>query len=480
LRHLSVVGWLAEISAGLCFPAALVRSRVRKIKEKGGKVKPIIDVHAHVFNARDIPTQGYLSSRKSKGIMEGLLSRLLVPRIARCLRHPQDSPLACWIVTEIVCAMMGPPYRGWAKTLSKPVVDITSEMLETYPGISLFVPLMIDFEYWFDDSPDTDIRDQIDRVFRCVVLASQGRIHPFVPFDPARQIAWEKGLTSPGGGPEPHNSLEMVKDAVENKGFIGVKLYNALGYRPLNNASVDQERTKIPLHREMCYTRAMTGQDFDRVLTELYDYCADNGVPITAHCLMDGIESYPKASFDFARAGFWRDVLDDARYKDSLHVNLAHFGWHQSEGYGGDKGWTKEICRMMSDYPHLYTDVSHHRCLSPRNRRQFKNDYVQMREDFGGSWSQIKEKILFGIDWHVIKRVSGFPNFQQRYVEVLSHDGLYTPSDIDDFLGGNAMRFLGLLSGNPNWQRLKDFYAAEGVPHPDWFPPSASPQSPGP
>lgn len=36
-----------------------------------------------------------------------------------------------------------------------------------------------------------------------------------------------------------------------------------------------------------------TGQQFDQVLTELYDYSEKEQVPITAHCVSDGIEAYP-------------------------------------------------------------------------------------------------------------------------------------------------------------------------------------------
>jgi predicted TIM-barrel fold metal-dependent hydrolase len=299
-------------------------------------------------------------------------------------------------------------------------------------------------------------------------LPGKGRIHPFVPFDPARELAHRKGLDCPDGGPEKHSSLALVKDAIEHRGFIGVKVYNSLGYKPFNNAEVDEKRHNIRLHENKGYADALTGRDYDEVLSELYDYCVENEVPITAHCVMDGIESYPRASFDFCKATFWREVLDQDRYKD-LRVNLAHFGWSPAYGYDGAGSWVQDICRMVTEYKHLYTDVSHHHVLTTRDRRRFKQDYAKMRADAGDRWPELKSKILFGIDWHVTKRVRNFERFQEAYATVLEEGASYTSEDMDQFLSGNAMRFLGLEQGGKNRQRLTEFYQVRGIDPPAWF-----------
>jgi predicted TIM-barrel fold metal-dependent hydrolase len=455
-------------------------------KRQDKKTKPIvIDVHAHVFSARDIPLAGYLHSRRRSGLLEKLLSPLVVPSIANCLRqnNPDNRNPTCNISIEIACAVMGREYREWAEALSQENVDIAAEMVATFGGIDLFVPLMIDYEYWFSRpwyaggmdrragektrGFPTDIKEQIDLVYDRIVLPYNGRIHPFAPFCPARELAYRKGLRRPDGrGVEKHSSLELVKDAIDEKGFIGVKLYNALGYKPLGNATVEKERGRIKLHKRRGYHKDITGQEYDSVLQELYDYCQEEGIPITAHCVMDGIESYPKASYDFGQAAFWREVLHDY---GELFVNLAHFGWHESQGYAGKDGWSRDICRMMVDFDHLYSDVSHHGVLSHRGQRRFREDYAEMQKDWSANWSQIKQKILFGIDWHVIKRVRGFQGFQKRYVEILRHNGLYTEREIEDFLGGNAVRFLGLLPGGKTRQRLAAFYREKDIAPPKWF-----------
>lgn len=411
-------------------------------------MKPIIDVHEHIFNARDIPLKGYLFSRKDEGAMERWLRRF-IPFVIYCIRVIPISKKKEKIYKKILCKLVldtlflimgnqGRQYRIWAKTLSRKVIYIAKEMIKTYDkdGIDLYVPLMIDYEYWFESTKDTPLKKQIEDIYNYIVIPYKGRIHPFVPFDPARELAYQNGMLNPDKEPEQDGSMKLVKNAIENKGFIGVKLYNSLGYKPLDNKTVDEKRRKkIKLHKKMGYDK-FTGDKYDEVLSELYKYCSDNRVPITAHCVMDGIESYPKASYDFGQALFWNDVLD--RYKD-LHLNLAHFGWNSRLSYHDNRNWIKGICQMLINHKNLYTDVSHHRVISDRYGQRFKSDYEAIRRDWSNyngidGWSMIKKKLLFGIDWHVIKRVKNFEYFKEKYLDVLKHKNLFTDKEIDNFL----------------------------------------------
>jgi predicted TIM-barrel fold metal-dependent hydrolase len=456
-------------------------------------MKPVIDVHTHIFNARDIPAEGYLRSREPIYLIEKLLGlcglkSILIPSIAKCLREKLDREKKenilsnrCKLTMAVVYAGLGQQYKEWADTLSKEVIDITKEMINTYQKdkIDLYVPLMVDYEYWFKNTPDNSIKEQIEHIYNNIVLPYKGKIHPFVAFDPAREIAFRKHMLNPDRKPELYGSLQLVKDAIENKGFIGVKLYNAMGYKPFNNETVDDKRRRrIGLHKKMGY-HIFKGEEYDEVLSELYDYCVDNQVPITTHCGMYGIESYHNASFDFGQAVFWHEVLSQKKYKD-LHLNLAHFGWCQQHRYHGNKGWVKDICEMLTEYEYLFTDVAHHSVLLEKNNRRFKSDYEDMRRDWSDyrgkdCWSKIKKKILFGIDWHIIKRVKKFEQFKDKYVKILKHRNLFTNEEIDDFLGGNAVKFLGLLpkagkrKKDGNWERLKKFYKNHKIDPPKWF-----------
>jgi predicted TIM-barrel fold metal-dependent hydrolase len=474
-------------------------------------MNPVIDVHEHIFRGRDIPLKGYLLSRSYEEWTIRLFAPILFPIIEKIIRGEIKGPLAKWI-EDFAVNNMGQGYRRWVEILTmRDVGEITAKLAETFvkDRIDLYIPLMIDFDYWFKDPRPVSIAEQIETVYRKVVLPYKGRIHPFAPFDPARELAYRAGMPAPSdpddSPPEKFSSLELAKEAVRRKGFIGVKVYNTLGYRPLGNAVVDDKRRWIFKRNGRGRYTAFTGEQFDEVLTELYEFCEREEVPITAHCVSNGIEAYPGASFDFADPKYWRPVLD--RYP-RLHLNLAHFGWNDPAGYfprerwaflrrpfrwmreraggrsdgdrkaaGSQKGagtWVGEICAMMEKYEFLFADVAHHMVMEDADIPKFQASYREMTADFPGV---IPSRLLFGIDWHVITRVDRFTEFKERYVQVLSGGNVFDEGQMEKFFGGNALHFLGLLPPGTrskagwtgNRKRLRAFYKRKNLREPAWF-----------
>ena len=129
---------------------------------------------------------------------------------------------------------------------------------------------------------------------------------------------------------------------------------------------------------------------------------------------------------------------------------------------------------MMERFPRLYTDVAHHEILGCRQERRFAKDYRAINRDFRGL---VQKRLLFGMDWHVIVRLRRFRRFKSTYVRVLHRRRGWTDEQIHDFLGGNALRFLGLLpldtptaeGWTGNRMRLGDYYASNGIQPPRWF-----------
>jgi hypothetical protein len=107
-----------------------------------------------------------------------------------------------------------------------------------------------------------------------------------------------------------------------------------------------------------------------------------------------------------------------------------------------------------------------------------------MLADFPGL---IPARLLFGIDWHIITRVDCFTEFKERYVRVLSNGGIFTGGEMEDFFGGNALHFLGLLPPGTrsmagwtgNRKRLRAFYKRENIREPKWFQATDKPGSAG-
>jgi predicted TIM-barrel fold metal-dependent hydrolase len=473
---------------------------------------PVIDIHAHVFRGRDIPLKGYLLSRTYPEWYVRLLAPVLFTVIEAAVRGESHG----WfvnLVKQVTFAYTGKNYRHWADILSLGDMGETTRLMFNefkQDRIDLSVPLMVDFEYGFKHSRKLQpIVEQIDAMYRDTVLPFKGRVHPFAPFDPTRELAYRARLPGPGesdGGPrEKYSSLEAAKEAVRNKGFIGIKVYNPLGYRPLGNAIVDSQRRRIFRRNGMPRYEVFSGEQYDEVLSDLYRYCQREEVPITGHCTHDGIEAYPQASFDFASPRYWCAVLE--RYP-RLHVNLAHFGWSRPEEYAtaprqffydrpwqafqrqitgspgraadspdgreGPVHWVREIAEMLTRYPNLYVDVAHHPVTDDQNILKYREAYAAMCRDFP---DVIQKRLLFGIDWHVIARVENYTEFKDRYRRVLEEGKIFDKQQMRDFMGWNALRFLGILPPSSkdkrrwskNWKRLKSFYRKNRVRLPQWF-----------
>jgi len=78
-----------------------------------------------------------------------------------------------------------------------------------------------------------------------------GQLFAMVPFDPRR----------PDG-------LDFVKEAIEEGGFTGVKIYSRCGWMPMNNREIYGDKL---------------GKKLDDRLHELYEYLTDNDLPILNH-----------------------------------------------------------------------------------------------------------------------------------------------------------------------------------------------------
>ena len=446
---------------------------------------PVIDIHTHLFNALDIPVEGYLISRRVEKkrpcdleyiihFFPGMhVFHYLVDRMRdRCMIRQMHDETQGWyykLLLWVFGRYMRQDLKEWEDSLTKTVVANARDLTRLWPQTDLFVPLVIDFEYWFRNSVDVPIAEQIELIYREVTLPMSGRFHGFVPFDPVRELAFRKRMNNPDGQQEVTSSLDLVKRAIREMGFIGVKLYNTLGYRPLNNSG-----GLTPLHRQRMAVRnekgtyLFEGDAYDQVLRELYDYCEKDGVPITAHCMLNGIEAYPGASEHFGAADLWRPVLNEFR---NIKINLAHFGWNPISGigYGSRQNWMRNICRMLAEYTNLYTDVSHHEVMRRNKRNELIKAFRRIQTEFPDSIEKIKKRILYGSDWHVLRRINKYAAFPDRYRQIMLKTGFYEEPSLPDFLGGNAMRFLGLLPGEANYKRLDRFYKSHHMEPPAWF-----------
>ena len=221
---------------------------------------------------------------------------------------------------------------------------IAASLATIYPTVSLFTPLLVDYDAWSDDHARSSLASQVPVNELVAKLSIRGRIaradarlHPFIAFDPLRN-----------GG------LAIVQQAVLRSGFIGVKLYPPVGFLPLGNAEIGSDRAR--------------GEALDAALRGLYALCESEEIPITAH-------ASPGNEFALAATARWRRPCGGRRCCMSsripVRLNFGHFG-HETGTADGAEG-IDDAQRLMRQAAEIITGHRARLCRSRRARR-WSND----------------------------------------------------------------------------------------------------------
>jgi predicted TIM-barrel fold metal-dependent hydrolase len=281
-------------------------------------------------------------------------------------------------------------------------------------------------------------------------------MHGFVAFDPLRAVRRKAGEPDP---------LEIAKEAVTKHGFLGVKLYSPMGFRPTGNAD---HALAFPAHASL--SEPGFGAKLDGALDSLYAWCHAEDVPILAHTTQS-----QSAGPDFAARAeprFWNRVLSSY---PNLRLNLAHFG-NFSQAFaikGGspvaayEKTWESEIGTFVKRgrYPSLYADISYfYWALEGRNEKQNIKAAKTLFTKYFETDPNV-ERIMFGTDWNMTGKAQGAANYVDNVEAFFSDVGL-NERQLDNLFFGNALRFLGLNAGMKSRARLQLFYNAAGKPFP--------------
>jgi predicted TIM-barrel fold metal-dependent hydrolase len=295
------------------------------------------------------------------------------------------------------------------KTFKLPIKRVVKEYIKSMDeaGIDICVPLLIDFEKAIPavNHKDTVIpyyseieESQISLISK-QIARYPWRIFPFVMFDPRRE-----------------NSLEICKKAIEEYGYIGIKMYPALGYHPCPDI------TRSPgsyWKRFLPYTDEIALR-----LEEFYEYCGTNEIPITTHVDIEGAfrsEKLEKNSwlvnslikimelnkikeeevFPFTEMFNW--IMPIRKY--NLKINFAHLGgnyFHNNKILQNKAlKWREQILNLIifskelnKNFGRVYSDLSFHYMALMENTQSayFKDLRDILQQD------SYKSRILFGTD----------------------------------------------------------------------------------
>lgn len=350
----------------------------------------------------------------------------------------------------------------WGKLLTRSRLRISDNMIRTFSpskgfaSVNLYTPALVDFENWLNERSPTSIPQQIDLLER-VTVAQRGILHGFVPFCPWRQIDEEaQGRRK--------TAIHRVEDAILNRGFLGVKIYPPMGFRPIGNASL---RTRdFPAHlAQKPYAKGF-GRALDRAMLKLYDLCIKHDFCIMVHTAptQEAGSGYEQR----AHPKYWRQVLAMPQYA-KLRVNLAHFGGFELAEDGkisftDPKSWHHHVGKALIEHENVYADLSHFDPLLTDGCDALRANMIAFLRAFPGA----ERKIMYGSDWSFISR----EKFHGRYLETMASwlirkvVGKKTTYDI---MGGNAANYLGLHPGQANRKRLEVFYEDYDISKPDWM-----------
>lgn len=289
--------------------------------------------------------------------------------------------------------------------------EILQMCRSSYPPDAAFCVLSMDMQYMGAGDVPRPYRDQL---LELSTLDPQ-HVIPFVHIDPRR----------PG-------YFQLLREAIEQMGFRGVKLYPPLGVFP---------------HDER----------FDCV----YQYCIDNNLPVTAHCSphnpthfkgsrSDLIELLQNPYFEINPRGLSKKDLCDLfthpknyrivfeKYPD-VRICLAH--------YGSDKMWTKMLCdpndeenwvniinNMLHDYTNLFTDISY---TLYYNVSDCRNNFYRLFNTYLQD-PVLRSRILFGSDFYMPASSETDHDFAGNIRDAIGEEHFNTISF------ENPRRFLGL------------------------------------
>jgi predicted TIM-barrel fold metal-dependent hydrolase len=490
----------------------------------------VVDIHCHVFNGSDLPVTGFVAhfipglveiSRVLTSVPElivrtvvGFLHKQGIDRVAPTAAqelaflnsaNKANRPIAPVIfptkdatyqqLLDEAAKQLGavPLLRLDRDTIDRVIqllflvtherARIAATMTTTYKEVDLFTPLLVDYDAWTKDKPATPLVDQIDvhgavsrASTRGLVGRANARIHPFVAFDPMREVnarmsaggpykpygdarVFTKGTkyqgAAPGAAPPPRpaagaGGLEPVRYAVEKVGFIGCKVYPPVGFAPLDNERLDDS--------------AATGRQLDLALRAFYAYCEAEEVPITAHT-SSGNE-FGLGFRTFASPARWELAL---REFPRLHLNLGHFGHEEGvdsvAGVEAAGAWIRQAAALMSVYPNVYADLSNSALVYDE---AYATRYLGHLEAIFKRFPNVPRRIMYGSDFWLNRLAAGSDIFVTQFNAKLGKKfGDVVRADI---MGTNALRFLGFAgdaTARRNRARLRSFYGAQ--PLPSWL-----------
>lgn len=343
----------------------------------------------------------------------------------------------------------------------------------------LSCPALIDYDHWLGERVDrSPLPAQVSVMGRLARRKSGPVVHGYVGFDPLRQVAWEAGTF------KAYEPIALVRRAIREEGFVGVKLYSPMGFRPMGNSDPCQTYPDIDSVNQIlgkpgadsatqdCKPRPADGsrelgEKLDRAMTKLFDTCVAESASILAHT-----NDSNGAAQDFSKRAdpaYWLPVLQ--RWP-TLRVGLAHFGSFTARSVGSPSGaglpeasWEWTVGRFIKQYPNapVYYDISYLVEMVGLAKTDYDRYAATLR-----AW--VKEfdpecrHLMFGTDWTMLGLDPAYEGYTARVYDFFGKDIGFDKARMDRLFWSNAAAFLDLQDTGVARARLLKFYARNGLP----------------
>lgn len=307
----------------------------------------IHNCHLHIFTVDHVPVNF---------LPFGLSSLMKVPLLRVPLR------LILVNLNPLSNRDMFERYSNFIKiSTNKSQEDVFKIVRSYYPLDTKFVVLPMDMAYMDAGRVPVDIDAQHEELFK-LCQNYRNQIIPFVAIDPRRPCA-----------------LNTLKELVERKGFKGVKIYPALGYRP-NHPN----------------------------LHPIYEYAQEKNIPIMTHCSKGGVRNKKISAKQAAILTDPSNYIEIMTTYPNLRICMGHCGgdedwqqylnqpWDESSG-DESKSWLSKILDIMRSgkYPNFFADISYTIFKFEENSQILK---VLLQD------KNVRTQMLFGSDFYMVEQ----------------------------------------------------------------------------
>ena len=360
----------------------------------------LINCHTHIFNIKNAP------ERFLQGFAKKLVANIAWP----ILNTKMGSVILIFLIRKLA---RDPHTKKLASFLKvgtmKSQNDIFKDLKRNYPAGNKFVVLTLNMDYMGAGTAECGFNEQIHDIKR-IKAQNADTCLPFYSVDPRA-----------GTGLQLRENAEKF---IKNKGFVGIKIYPALGFYP-----------------------------FTPNLEPVFRWASDNKVPIMTHCTrvgsyylgeiteemknpdtfqnMEDLEDWPdkfgKLEFPITQnlnknEAFCDNFSEIFNYAVALHkfknlkLCFAHAGGVdeivvKDTEEARNKAWFTQIQHLMRVYPNVYTDISY----TLYDKKVFPY-FLELIKD-----KKIGKKVLFGTDYFMTlqeaketKLISQFRTFLEK------------------------------------------------------------------